>query len=55
MSKFFAGFFLALLMVAIVIIAFMATPTRPPKRSKRQPAGQGATIENLYDEAERAG
>ncbi len=38
MTKFLLGFTLALLMVAIVIIAFMAAPnTRPPKRGKQQP------------------
>lgn len=41
MTKFLLGFTLALLMVAIVIIAFMSAPnTRPPKRSKRQPVAR---------------
>jgi Tfp pilus assembly protein FimT len=47
MTKFLLGFTLALLMVAIVIIAFMAAPnTRPPRTSKRQPVAD----ESKYSE-----
>lgn len=51
MTKDFAlGFLCGIL---FILILFMMSPPSPlEKRSKRQPVGKGAKIENLYDESE---